>query len=387
MWPKLFVSYRWQDTLAESRWFHEAFETEMGRGSTYLDVHSNQVGQDFEMRMAEELDQSDAHVVLIGSAFVVDREAYILREIEAGLERCRPFIPVLIGDALMPTAKQLPVSIQDFAKRHAIRVPGGSKTLATPPVLDKLHEELLGPKPAFVVSDIQQHPEWQQFSNSFSSGRFAKARVAKVVGEKLADMPQGTRIFFGPGTTTFDVFMHLAQNAFPLDNYRIYTCNGGITAMAPRLGLNIKRIGDAHLSNYPTHYYERLPADIPDLDVSIIGLAGIGWPSDHFDCRTCRYEQVQTIAAVTGATRHQVIFVGHGQKLINHGEGCPFFSFSEMRRNCQQHSGKRFDLLFDSANPNATKIEEYALNLDQILGCRTCESYNVYSWSFTSGGD
>jgi hypothetical protein len=88
-------------------------------------------GVDFREYIAGVIANSDVLLAIIGPKWIGVRGAHhrlhddadpVRVEIEAALQRKVPVIPVLVLNATMPRLNQLPMSMSEFAYRHAVRV-------------------------------------------------------------------------------------------------------------------------------------------------------------------------------------------------------------------------------------------------------------------------
>ena len=107
-----------------------------GRGVTFRDIDSLQAGRRFPEDIRTALDNCAVGVILMGekwAAFGVEegvprilREGdYVRMEIHRMLERKIPILTVLLNDADMPRAEQLPPDIRGFETIGAARVRTG----------------------------------------------------------------------------------------------------------------------------------------------------------------------------------------------------------------------------------------------------------------------
>ncbi|HKA42796.1 MAG TPA: TIR domain-containing protein [Burkholderiales bacterium] len=129
----VFISYRREETAGEARALFAALVTRLGESSVFMDVDNIALGRDFRQVLQERLAACDLMLALIGRNWVNAKDAsgqrrlddpgdFVRLEIEAALKRNIPVTPVLLQGATMPTVKQLPESIRDFAYRNGFEL-------------------------------------------------------------------------------------------------------------------------------------------------------------------------------------------------------------------------------------------------------------------------
>jgi formylglycine-generating enzyme required for sulfatase activity len=132
--PKIFLSYRRQDSAAVALWIDERLRAHFGDDAVFVDVDSIPFGVDFRQHIASAIDQCGVLLAVIGRNWlgepgalrrVDDPRDFVRIEIEAALERNLPVIPVLIDRAPMPGESELPPSLARLAYRNAINVDVG----------------------------------------------------------------------------------------------------------------------------------------------------------------------------------------------------------------------------------------------------------------------
>jgi hypothetical protein len=129
--PAVFISYRREDSAGYAGRLHEELEERLGAQQVFRDVDTLRAGQDFEEAIRQRLSRCAACVVMIGPGWIRSQTAtgerrldqpgdYVVMEIAAALARPDVVvIPVLVGDAAMPGAGDLPDAIKGLARRHA----------------------------------------------------------------------------------------------------------------------------------------------------------------------------------------------------------------------------------------------------------------------------
>lgn len=133
---KIFVSYRRQDSPYVALALKDRLERQFGQDSVFLDIDNIPLGMDFREHIDRAVQQCDVMLVLIGDAWLAvmpdkdrnrlfDPQDFVRTEIEAALRRSIPIVPVLVENAKMPGAEDLPPSIQNLIYRNAAEVRAG----------------------------------------------------------------------------------------------------------------------------------------------------------------------------------------------------------------------------------------------------------------------
>jgi peptidoglycan hydrolase-like protein with peptidoglycan-binding domain len=132
--PRITISYRRDDSGVITGRIFDRLAAHYGRESVFRDIDNIPPGADFREHIAKVLDESDILLAIVGPRWLgvrggqtrLDEEADPVRlEIETGLRKQMPVIPVLVLRAAMPRLAQLPDSIKDFAYRQAVQVDAG----------------------------------------------------------------------------------------------------------------------------------------------------------------------------------------------------------------------------------------------------------------------
>ncbi len=107
MTGKIFISYRRTDESGHAGRLFDALQQTFGADRLFIDVDS--------IGWIDSLDKQ-------GARRLDNPKDFVRIEIEAALEKQKRVIPVLIGDAIMPTAEELPETLKPLATRNAVRV-------------------------------------------------------------------------------------------------------------------------------------------------------------------------------------------------------------------------------------------------------------------------
>ena len=125
----IFISYRREDSQDITGRIYDRLTQKFGSKSIFKDVDAIPFGVDFREHLEQQVADCQVLLVIIGASWVAnerlkDEKDFVRIEIEYGLNPDRQIrvVPVLVGNASIPTAEQLPPSLQDLTYRNAIQV-------------------------------------------------------------------------------------------------------------------------------------------------------------------------------------------------------------------------------------------------------------------------
>lgn len=129
---KIFISYRHAGEDGFVGRLADRLAAVYGEANVFRDVAALRSGESFERRIGSRLDDATVVVAVIGSqwagrrllrgARIRDRSDWVRREIEHALASGKPVIPILVGNAALPDAADLPPSLRGLLAVHAGRV-------------------------------------------------------------------------------------------------------------------------------------------------------------------------------------------------------------------------------------------------------------------------
>ena len=132
---KIIVSYRRSDSAAITGRIFDRLIDRYGEESVFMDIDRIPFGTDFRHHIQDALRDADILLAVIGPSWlgktpdgktrILDEADPVRVEIEAALKQGLTVIPVLVDDAPMPGAADLPDSIRDFAYINAAPVDTG----------------------------------------------------------------------------------------------------------------------------------------------------------------------------------------------------------------------------------------------------------------------
>jgi TPR repeat protein len=131
---RITISYRRDDSGVITGRIFDRLAAHYGRDAVFRDIDNIPPGVDFRQHIAGVLGESDILLAIVGPRWLgprghrnrLDDDADPVRlEIETGLRKEMPVIPVLVMRAAMPRVDHLPDSVKDFAYRNAVQVDAG----------------------------------------------------------------------------------------------------------------------------------------------------------------------------------------------------------------------------------------------------------------------
>ncbi|MGH3979090.1 MAG: TIR domain-containing protein [Pseudonocardiaceae bacterium] len=131
--PKIFLSYRRDDTSGHTGRLYDTLSARFGSGRIFMDVDALEPGVDFAQRIVEVIEECQVQLVVIGPTWLTmtDRDGarrldnprdFVRMEIETALVHDIRVIPVLIRDTTMPSTEELPDSLAGLAHRNAVEL-------------------------------------------------------------------------------------------------------------------------------------------------------------------------------------------------------------------------------------------------------------------------
>lgn len=133
MAPKLFISYRRDDSAGYAGRVHDRLQREFGSNLLFMDVDSIPLGVNFSKMLVEEVAKCDVLLAVIGPGWLEARDDngrrrlespddFVRIEIGTALKRGIPVIPILLEGTRVPKADQLPDDLKELALRNGLDV-------------------------------------------------------------------------------------------------------------------------------------------------------------------------------------------------------------------------------------------------------------------------
>ena len=163
----VFISYRRSDSGYVAQAIRDRLIADFGEGSVFMDIDNIPLGVDFRKYIVDAVTQCDALIALIGDDWagtagdtrrIDNADDFVRIELETALGRGIPVIPVLVDNATVPSAAQLPPTLSALAYRNATEVRSGKVLTAHLDMLVRGVAPYLMEKPA---SDTDSRKEIQ----------------------------------------------------------------------------------------------------------------------------------------------------------------------------------------------------------------------------------
>jgi len=148
--PRIFISYRRQDTRAYAAWLQEILAERYGKSGVFRDAGSIQPGTHFPTEIARAISACSDAFVLIGPSWhlrgasehplLQDPDDWVRLEIEAAIQGGLRLVPLLLDDATMPARRDLPPTLGLLAETQAYRVRDASFAADVRGVMDALEK-------------------------------------------------------------------------------------------------------------------------------------------------------------------------------------------------------------------------------------------------------
>lgn len=129
----IFICYRRTDSRDITGRVYDWLIKEFGSERVFMDVDSVPAGKDYRQSIEDALCQSKVLLAVIGSRWhgsedgdsrLTNPEDYVRIELESALDRDVPVIPVLLGDASLPTVDTLPPKLERLPFLQSLKVRG-----------------------------------------------------------------------------------------------------------------------------------------------------------------------------------------------------------------------------------------------------------------------
>jgi hypothetical protein len=129
----IFISYRRDDTEGYAGRLFRDLRERFGKDAVFMDVAGIDPGRDFRRVIEEQVASCGVLLALIGKAWLTladdggkrrldDPNDFVRLETASALKRDIPVIPVLVQQAEMPRAEQLPEGLKDLAFRNSVEL-------------------------------------------------------------------------------------------------------------------------------------------------------------------------------------------------------------------------------------------------------------------------
>ena len=128
----IFISYRREQAAAHAGRIYDRLCDAFGQDAVFMDVGSIGLGLDFGRVLDDAVSSCVVMLVLIGPRWAEigdergrrldDPNDFVRQEVEAGLRREIPVVPVLVSSAALPRSDELPEGMRPLVGRQALRL-------------------------------------------------------------------------------------------------------------------------------------------------------------------------------------------------------------------------------------------------------------------------
>jgi TIR domain len=131
---RIFLSYRRDDSAGHAHRLYDWLSARFGEDSVFMDLVAIEPGENFAAAIQRSVGSVDVLLAVIGKGWLTaldprsenrrldDAPDYVRLEIKVALERKIRVIPVLVGDATIPAAEDLPEDLKALAQRNALEL-------------------------------------------------------------------------------------------------------------------------------------------------------------------------------------------------------------------------------------------------------------------------
>jgi hypothetical protein len=132
---KIVISYRRSDSAGVSGRLFDRLVARFSKSSIYMDVDNIPFGVNFRAHIEKALQDCNVLIVVVGRNWlgkrlwftprIFDDDDPVRAELETALQRKIRMVPVLVDGAFMPSARQLPPTLAEFADLNAAELSSG----------------------------------------------------------------------------------------------------------------------------------------------------------------------------------------------------------------------------------------------------------------------
>lgn len=195
--PKVFISYRREDTSAHAGRLYDAMVAGFGERNVFMDVDLAP-GIDFVERITDAVARCHVLILVMGPRWatrtdedgairLADPEDFVRLEVETALERSDvTVIPVLVGGARMPDRDELPPGVQPITRRNALELSDGRWRYDVGRLMTRLEELLAGTTGVSETVIPRPTPAMPAPARILAEG-VGLAALAGIIGGGLAD--------------------------------------------------------------------------------------------------------------------------------------------------------------------------------------------------------
>jgi hypothetical protein len=189
----VFISYRRDDSEDITGRIHDHLERLIDRESLFRDVDNIPPGVRFDTHLDDALQNCGLVLAIIGPDWVTPRlsepQDHLRLEIEYALRREIPIIPVLVRDADIPTASEIPESIANLVLYNgAVVHSGGGFKSSVESLAEAIKLHTSKPQTVAAPKKINLSPLWRELNKATRIEDFQKlANKLKADEQKYPD--------------------------------------------------------------------------------------------------------------------------------------------------------------------------------------------------------
>jgi MFS transporter, SHS family, lactate transporter len=188
---KIFINYRRGDDPQAAGRLFDRLEDVFGPEHLFMDVDNIEPGLDFVRVLEEQVAQCDVLISVIGKSWIDARDEtgarrldnpddFVRIEIESALAQDKRVIPVLVGQAAMPRADELPEPMKPLARRNAVRLTHERFRADTEALIAALQRAL---KNVEAARDAQRQAELERQRKEVEAKRRAEEDARQTTAE------------------------------------------------------------------------------------------------------------------------------------------------------------------------------------------------------------
>jgi branched-chain amino acid transport system substrate-binding protein len=172
--PRIFICYRHEDDDTRTRRLYDRLSREFGADEVFMDEITVRPGAPVRESITEQLRRCEVLLVVIGPRWLTVQEPdggrridhdldFVRLEIESALAGSAAIVPLLVDNARMPPARELPGPIAGLADRAALELSDGRNWEAdTDRLIATIRERLppRSPQPLLAAAPLAHGPRW-----------------------------------------------------------------------------------------------------------------------------------------------------------------------------------------------------------------------------------
>ena len=212
--PRVFISYRRDDSAADTGRLYDALAARFGRESVFMDIDAIPPGADFAQVIQESVSACQVLIAVIGRKWLgaadaagrprlTDAQDFVRLEIQAALQQNLRVIPVLVQGATMPPADLLPDSLGKLSGRNALEISYGrwhydaARLIATLEESGRQSGAGVSNLPVQLTSFVGREPEIAAVEQQLAQARLVTLTGAGGIGKTRLAIEVAVRVAGG----------------------------------------------------------------------------------------------------------------------------------------------------------------------------------------------